>query len=180
MAGIISLFEGGDAQHVERIMDGMVREFGVPRGFPGGEPHISYHLGDYRPEPPLTTRVAAVASATHPFEVQVSGYGVFGGPSPVLYLAVARRPELGALHGAIHAVMDELGFANNSYYEPATWLPHVTLAQQNLSSDAFPLVTAWLKDQHLQFRASITNLAFARETPSSLDVFASFRLGTGA
>ncbi len=176
MAGIISLLEGAGAERVERLMDGMAREFGVARGFPGGEPHLSYHLGDYPPEPPATVRVGRLARETKSFEIQVSGYGVFGGPAPVLYLAVARGPELAALHLAIRAALGGLGFANNPYYEPATWIPHITLAQQNLLASAFPAVAAWLRNQDLQFRARITNLAFARETPAALEVLASFRL----
>jgi len=177
MAGIISLLEGADAERVIRLMDGMTREFGVPRGFPGGEPHISYHLGDYLAEPPLSVRVGELARETRPFDVQVSGHGVFGGPAPVVYLVVARSPQLAALHGAVRTVLADLGFANSRYYEPATWIPHITLAQQNLAAARFPAVTAWLKDQILEFRVRVTNLAFARETADALDVLASFRLG---
>lgn len=179
MAGIISLLGGRDADNVERLMAAMASEFGVPRGFPGGEPHVSYHLGDYRPEPPATTRMADVAASVKPFDVQISGYGVFGGHSPVLYLAVARGPELSSLHAAIVAAFASLGFANNPYYEPANWLPHITIAQQNLDREAFPQIASWLGRQHLRFTARLSSIAFARETATSLEVDASFALGPG-
>lgn len=179
MAGVISLLEPHDAGRVERLWDTMQREFGVLRGFPGAIPHVSYHLGDYPPDAPLQASLAALANQAAPFSAQVSGIGVFGGPAPVLYLAVARGPRLAALHAEVRAVMTSLGHDNNPYYEPDNWLPHVTFAQQNLSTEALPGVVSWLAAQPIQFAFQVTSLALATETPDALEVLVPFPFATG-
>lgn len=179
MAGVISLLEGEAADRVERLWDAMQHEFGVPRGFPGAIPHISYHLGDCPAEPPVTTKLATLAGGYAPFAARVSGLGIFGGAAPVVYLAVARGPRLAALHLEVLGLMRELGFENNQYYEPETWLPHITIAQQNVGALVFAEVAEWLAGQVIQFGFEVTNLALASETPEALEVLASFPFGRG-
>lgn len=174
MAGVISLLEGADAGRVERLWDSMQHEFGVLRGFPGAVPHVSYHLGEYPADAALNARLSAIAEVTAPFSAVVSGIGIFGGPSPVLYLAVARGPRLASLHGEVRSALAGLGYENNPYYEPDNWLPHITMAQQNLPAEALPGVAAWLISQPIQFAFEVTNLALATETPDALEVLVPF------
>lgn len=174
VAGVISLLDGAEAVRVERLWESMEREFGVPRGFPGAIPHVSYHLGDYPADAPLNARLAALADRKEPFSAQVSGIGIFGGPNPVLYLAVARGPRLAGLHEEVRAALAALGYENNPYYEPDNWLPHITLAQQNLPAEALPAVAGWLAGRPIQFAFEVTNLALATETPDALEVLVPF------
>lgn len=177
MAGVISLLEGDDAGRVERLWDRMEREFGVPRGFPGAVPHVSYHLGEYPADEALRAGMAAVARRTRPFAAQISGIGIFGGPNPVVYLAVARGPRLSKVHTEVRSTLTELGYENNAYYEPDNWLPHITIAQQNLAPEALPAVAAWLASEAIQFSFEVTNLALATETPDALEVLVPFPFG---
>ena len=154
-------------------MDTMAREFGVAKSIP---PHLTYHLGEYATAAALPAALEQLAAGITAFEVAITGFGVFTGPKPVLYLTVVRGPCLVAVHEAIGRLMDGLGLPNHSFYAAPAWVPHVTLAIQHVSREAFPTVAAWLRDQDLQFRAQVDNLVLAREGGESIVVLGSYPL----
>lgn len=179
MAGVISLLEGADLERVESLWEVMEREFGVPGGFPGGVPHLSYHLGNYDKHSPAFEAIERLARAVPPFRVRAGGIGIFTGAVPILYLPIVRSPELAATHAAVTDALRKAGIErNHPYYEPAVWQPHVTLAQQNLAPEALPGVVAWLAERSgLAWEIAITNLALAVETPDSATILARYPLG---
>lgn len=177
MPGIISLLPEPFAASVERLWDGMNHEFGVPRGYPGGVPHITFHLGARDAEPGAAGVVETVAKRTAPFGITTAGLGVFGGPKPVVHLAVARSPQVARLAEDLEAAMAAAGFpTTDPYFTPERWMPHITIAHRNLAGIELGPLLAWLVSQPLGWEIPLSALSVARETEFGADILATFPL----
>jgi 2'-5' RNA ligase len=174
--GIITLLDEPYASRIEDLWEAMEREFGVARGYPGAIPHFSYHLAETYDIEAAEMVVAAIAMAERPFEVETSGFGVFTGPAPVVYIPVARSPELAALHALICDRMRRAGTETVGYYLPERALLHITIAQQNVPPDALPALLGWLARRDLSWRMPVSNLAIADQTADGAAVLPRFPL----
>ncbi len=178
MPGVISLLDPAATRRVEDLLDEMTARFGVGRGFPGGIPHVTFHLSDRDVEPGAIEVVRGVAEATTPFTLFSSGVGSFMAPGgPILYITVARSPSAAALFERLDEELAAGGFGGaNPYYTAERWIPHITIAQQNLDGVDMGALLTWLVAQPLAFEVQIAELSIARETATGADILATFRL----
>ncbi len=147
MQGIASLLDDASAQAVRALWAELEGEHGlreVARIVP--YPHVSYHLAEDYDLARIGLVMRRVAEREASFTVRITGLGAFTAFEPVLYLAVERTPELDALHAAIWRELAAEGIARapSPLYEVTAWVPHVTLAQRDLTSGTLEsLLTAW-------------------------------------
>lgn len=85
--------------------------------------------------------------------------GIFTGPDPVLYIPVVRTAELSQLHQRLWTAVEPTSSGTQTYYSPANWLPHITLAQHDLTPENLPIITQWLNEQSLTWQIAIDNLS---------------------
>jgi 2'-5' RNA ligase len=155
----------------------MERHFGIPRGYPGAIPHITFHLGSHDIDPGAEAVVQRVAAATAPFTIQSAGLGVFGGTVPVLHLMVARSPAAAGLAETLERELGAAGFpSTDPYFAPEKWIPHITIAHRNLAGIALGPVLEWLAQQPLAWEIPLDSLSIARETEHAAEVLATFSL----
>ena len=145
MHGIASLLDDASDQAVRALWAELEREHGlreVARIVPF--PHISYHLAEGYDLVRVGQPMRRIAERTAPFVTHITGLGAFTAFEPVLYLAVERTPELDALHAAIWREITAEGIARepSPLYEGASWVPHVTLAQRDLTPEALESLMA--------------------------------------
>lgn len=157
----------------------MATRFGVGRGFPGGIPHVTFHLSERDVEPGAIEVVEHVAKVTGPFTLYSSGLGAFPGPGgPVLYITVARAPAAAALAQRLEEMLTGAGFGpSNLYYSAERWIPHITIAQQNLDGVDLGALLAWLVAQPLALELPIRELSVAKENATGAEILATFPLG---
>jgi 2'-5' RNA ligase len=155
----------------------MEREFGVPRGYPGAIPHITFHIGNHDTDSGAEAVVAQVAAQTTPFSITTSGLGVFGGSPPVLHLMVARSPAVAGLAQRLDSALGATGFpSTDPYFAPEKWIPHITIAHRNLDAIELAPVLGWLAEQPLAWEIPLTSISIARETERSAELLATFPL----
>lgn len=178
MPGVITLLPEPSSGRVEALWEGMRREFGVPRGYPGAVPHLSFHIGSHDVDAGAEAIVERVAMATQPFTVYSAGLGVFGGAMPVIHLSVARSPAATSLAKRLATELERAGFpSSDPYFAPDRWMPHVTIAHRNLSGMELGPLLGWLAAQPLAWEILVTTLSIARETEQSAEILATFPLG---
>lgn len=146
MAGVVSLLDEASEQVVRALWAELaerhtLRE--VARRVP--HPHCSYHVAEDYDLTRLRDALGRVAAQTRPFAATLTGLGAFTAPEPVLYLAVERTAALDALHAAIWrelALLPGVARAPMAVYAASSWIPHVTLAQGDLTPAALDSVLA--------------------------------------
>ncbi len=177
MPGVIALLDPATTARVESLWNEMEQRFAVPRGFPGGVPHVTFHIGDFDIEPGAAAVVERVAATTAPFTLSSSGLGVFGGPAPVVFVIVARSPAAAALAERLDGELQAAGYPPTAaYYSAGRWVPHITLAQQNLDGADLGALLAWLARRPLAWELPITSISIAKETPTGAEILATYPL----
>ncbi|MGE3074770.1 MAG: 2'-5' RNA ligase family protein [Dehalococcoidia bacterium] len=177
MPGVIALLPEPFAGRVAGLWDAMERDFGVPRGYPGAVPHLTFHIGNHDTETGAGPIIHRVARETRPFTVFTAGLGVFGDEPPVIHLMVARSPAVAALAERLTAELTAGGFpATDPYFAEDKWIPHITIAHRNLAGVEIGPLLAWLAKQDLAWEIPLASISMARETEKGAEIIETFPL----
>jgi 2'-5' RNA ligase len=95
-------------------------------------PHFSWLVAEYLDLPRAKAILANLAAHHMILTSHVFGLGIFSGDRPVLYLPVVKSQAMIDLHNQIWDKLGSMTDRANGYYSPASWLPHITLAINDL------------------------------------------------
>ncbi|HEY8323042.1 MAG TPA: 2'-5' RNA ligase family protein [Ktedonobacterales bacterium] len=168
MQGIVSLLDDASERAVRALWAELetrhdLRE--APRSVPF--PHCSYQIAAEYDLATLGAILSQVAARHAPFSVDVSGLGAFEAPEPVLYLAVRRNAALDALHAALWRALVEGGVARewSPLYAPDSWVPHITLAQRDLTPEGLRAIQSAWADRDLRREVRFSDLTLGVQAP---------------
>ncbi|NJM42400.1 MAG: 2'-5' RNA ligase family protein [Anaerolineae bacterium] len=127
-------------------------------------PHFSYHVASAYDREKTKTLLSEIASRMKPFTVKTGGLGIFTGAQPVLFVNVARSPEMARLHDTLWPALAALSEEAQPYYQPTAWMPHITLAQGDLSHEKLQEVLHWLGGQNFFWTFEVNTLTMIEWT----------------
>jgi len=93
-----------------------------------------------------------------PITLRTSGLGLFFSPQPVIYLPVVRSRELTEFHRELWEAVKALGGDMEPFHAPEVWMPHLTLAQSDLTPEAQLEAVRILSRQDLSLEFEVRNL----------------------
>jgi 2'-5' RNA ligase len=135
MHAIVSLLD----EHHSGLVEALWRELETDCGLAGVSltplPHFSYHIATEFDFKRLETALGELAARTLPFTVHASGLGLFTGPSPVLYVSLIKDARLASFHQTVWELVNPVAIGASSHYTPEVWVPHITLAYGDVSTD---------------------------------------------
>jgi 2'-5' RNA ligase len=158
-SGVVALLDERHNEAVEQIWIKLSREAGVRRPEPA-LPHFSYHVAERYDVPRLGTALRGLAANSKPFRAWTSGLGVFTQPVPVLYIALVRSPELSRYQRWAWWEVHPTASGSLDYYLPERWVPHITLAQQGLTTGKLAEAVHLLAGQNFHWPIEIDNVAY--------------------
>ncbi|NIV30767.1 MAG: hypothetical protein GWN58_15090 [Anaerolineae bacterium] len=177
MEGIVSLLDEEHSHLTESLWSELESEFGLRGIYITPFPHFSYHVAqDYEKEElgPILQRLAQQAQE---FLIQASGYGIFAGHPPVLYVPIVRTQELSQFHSTVWQHVAHTASGTIDYYRPEGWFPHITLAFGDIHKDNLPEVIRSLSERPLHWHIAINNLSFIEDTGQGQKVRFRFDFG---
>ena len=163
MAGIASVLAGSDHERVRSLWSILKDELGLGRVAISPVPHVTYQAArKYDIE--LLSRIAEdLASKLRPVRVLADGVAVFPGPHPIVYIPVVRTPELSAFHLAVWSAASVAAQDGvDGYLHPARWIPHITLAQGDVTPEKLGSIVERLNREPLEWEVSLDNLSVIR------------------
>lgn len=128
-------------------------------------PHFSYQIAEGYDRTNLEKSLSELAEETAPFEIRTTGLATFGGPWPVVYVAVRADAGLRALHERTWNRCAPHARNTVPYYRPGAWTPHITLAHGDetsaapLSDDQTRAVLRLLNPKEYRWTVSVENIA---------------------
>ncbi|MBN2046886.1 MAG: 2'-5' RNA ligase family protein [Anaerolineaceae bacterium] len=125
-------------------------------------PHITWHVGEYTPR--TLDILNDLIQTLAPIPIQTTGLGIFTGEKPVLYIPVVKTIELIKLHSQIWDAIAATATHNVEIYHSKTWVPHITLAYNDLTPENIDSAVKLLAFQSFDWDFSLTNLALIKET----------------
>ncbi len=122
-------------------------------------PHFSW-LGvqNYETER-VESALKEISEEIQPFQVRVSGLGVFTGRLPVLYITVVKDDTLLNLHRVIWDRVYPDTVQANMYYDPGHWIPHITLALRESDINRMGCAIADMALMPVEFETNVNNIA---------------------
>ena len=163
MQGIVSLLDDPYAQIVHDIWDELKTKCGIAGTQVPQFPHFSYHVAG-RYDETLRPLLKKIAAGQKTFKVNTAGLGIFNGGNPVVFVSLVRDSALSQFHESIYPVLSSTTTTSLAYYEPRMWMPHITLAQGDLTPQNLPDVIRVLNDRDFDWEISINNLTWLSET----------------
>ena len=164
MHGLVTLLPGHYFTRVESLWDGLETNFGLNGIRITPYPHFSWNIAEEYERPAMDWAVAETALETPIFTVRTAGIGLFPAPVPVLFIKVLRNPILDALHKQLWERMLPITQGLSAYYNAENWLPHISLAYGDLTSEQVPEVRTWLEAQDVyRWEMDISNICYIYE-----------------
>ncbi len=167
MHGLVSLLPENYYKKVEDLWKELEEKHGLTGIKVTPYPHFSWQIAkDYDLEQ-LRGIVQEIASKTAPFKVHTGGIGIFTGPKPVIFISVVKSQALMELHANIWEKAKEVGRDISPLYSPDTWMPHISLAYENVNASNITAVMDGLFFRSFSWEMTIDNIAFIYE-PSGM------------
>jgi 2'-5' RNA ligase len=165
MHGIVSLFDEHITKAVQNLWVELANDFGVRQLaelIP--YPHVSYHVAQQYEEQELVRHIEHLAWQATPFQIQTTGLALFTGAHLVLYVPIIRTLELSQFHQNIWQAITPMGSDISPYYQPANWVPHITLAEHDINPENLARILAHLSSHPLRWDILVDNLAIIWNT----------------
>ncbi len=126
-------------------------------------PHLTWFVAEDLDIQSTAKIVSAIVAENCVFTTHSFGLGIFTGVRPVLYLPLVKTQVMIDIH---NQVWDQVpAFANrpNRYYEPFYWMPHITLAVNDLSSINLACALDLLAFETIDISVSIDNMILVEQ-----------------
>jgi len=168
MHGLVSLLP---EPYYKKVTD-LWKELEVKHGLTGIKvtpyPHFSWQIaGDYDLEK-LQKIVQEITSESAPLKAHTGGIGIFTGPKPVIFISVVKSQALMKLHAKIWERARKAGKDISSLYGPENWMPHISLAYDDVNESNIAAVMNELFFRSFSWEMSIDNIAFIHEPTGTI------------
>jgi 2'-5' RNA ligase len=169
MQAIVSILDDDHRQQVESICDELAAQFNLTHAC-GAFSHFTYQLVEEYNDSQIQTALRWLAGETPPFEITTSGLGIFTGKRPVLFIGVARAPQLNAFHDRLwRTINPHVKGDPRPHYRQENWIPHVTLANQDLQHEHLPDLMRLLSKRTFLWKMTVDNLTLVPDITSGRD-----------
>lgn len=168
MNGIASLLDGSATSHVEGLWQELETRCGLVGVKSTPFPHMTWQVTEDYDLPRLEVALRAVVGQVRPFSIHTSGLGLFTGENPIIYISVVKDEALMRFHSLLWEDMAGIAFHPAHYYSPAQWVPHITLAYNDLTSANLDCALQSLAFQSFNWEIQIDNLVLVAQGESQV------------
>jgi 2'-5' RNA ligase len=135
MHGLVSLLPQPYYQQVEDLWKELEEELGLYGIRVTPYPHFSWQIApDYQFQA-METILRDFADGSSPLTVRTAGLGVFTGPRPVVFIPLVKTIELIEFHARLWESVLPASPDPSPYYHPRSWMPHITLAFEDVQAE---------------------------------------------
>ena len=163
MHGLVSLLDSKYHQQVEAIWQLLEDKCGLTGIRVTPFPHFSWLIASDFNWPALENTLREIASRTNPFTVRAAGLGMFSGFRPVIFIPLVRTAELSAFHRQVWESIQPHGIDLSPLYNPDNWMPHITLAYEDVTPENIPCVMQNLAFQTYNWEIRVDNISFIHQ-----------------
>ena len=160
MQGIASLLPQPYYGQVEALWAELETNFGLKGVCVTPYPHFTWQIAPAYNLERIRAVLDDIASRTAPFEISTTGLGLFSGKAPVLYIPLVKTPALAQLHRQIWEALLPYSQEPSLYYSPELWVPHITLACNDLTPESTGAVISRLAARNFDWQMRVDNLFF--------------------
>ena len=160
--GVVSILEGEAYQEIKKMWRLFEKEYDSKaiQNFP--HPHLSFQAGISEDLKTIDAKLNILSSEINPFPITLGGIGTFEKPERVIFLSVTRAETIQRIHKKISDLLQKYCLQTFKFYTPSNWLPHVTLAQGDLTLNQFRKAKKDLENYHPHYKLILHNICLVR------------------
>lgn len=176
--GIVSNLEDLPYRDVKKLWALFERKYNSKAIQAYSHPHFTYQIAKTSDVKRLKVDFEKVTSGITPFEIEVIGLRHFR--KDVIYLGLKRMRELAGIHRLIHRFLETNCQGLLDLYAPEHWIPHITLAMEDLTEENFGKAWGELQRSRIRFKQTLHNVCMVKWTPDGkIRIAKRYKLGTG-
>jgi 2'-5' RNA ligase len=164
MQAVVSMLDKAANQEVENLWRELENECRLESLYYTPHPHISWQIADTYENNQLTETLTDIARSAVPFTIRCSGVGLFTGSDPVIYILIVKDEMLIQFHRELCQRIRPLASLPNPHYDPEAWVPHITIAHQDVNPDNLDCAMSKLAFRSFDREIRIDNLALLYHT----------------
>lgn len=177
MYAIISELDADSAESVRCLWRRLRDACGLKAIYNLATPHITWMVAEALDIPATASIIAELAARHLRLTTKVYGLGIFSGDRPVLYLPVVKTQAMLDLHLQVWDQVESVADQPNHYYAPEHWLPHITLAVNDLNPQNLVCGLESVAFEPIEMTVMVDNiLIVAEETDPSSEAIHRYRL----
>ena len=161
---IVSVLENKPYKDVKKIWKLFEKKYGSVGVQIFSHPHVTFQGGKSDNLRELKKGFQEIASKMKPFEIGVSGIAHFD--KKVIYLKVEKTNSLIELNKLINQFLKSHCTGLLEYFTPENWIPHITLAIDDLTEENFEKAWNQLKHSKIKFKQKLHNICIVKRYPN--------------
>jgi 2'-5' RNA ligase len=178
MNGIASLLDQPTTDHVKNLWQELESRCGLVAVQSTPFPHFSWQVTEGYNLPRLEETLRKLARQTRPFTVRTAGLGIFTGENPVVYVPIVKEESLLQFHALLWKQTEGIAILPAPYYAPDKWVPHITLAYNDVQRDNLNCALQTLVFKSFDWEIRIDNLVFVAQTDNQTTETIRYQFGT--
>jgi 2'-5' RNA ligase len=164
MHAVSSLLDATSNRKLEALWNELEMRFGLKGIRITPIPHFSWQIASHYDWEKSQLLLDELAKDILPFTLRVAGLGIFTGNNPVLYLPLVKDRLVLEIHELLWQTFDGLNQEVSTHYHPDAWIPHITLAHSDVTSEKIAEVIKALAFQVFDWECQIDNLALIKQS----------------
>jgi len=177
MYAIISELDADSAETVRCLWRRLRDACGLEAIYNLPTPHLTWLVAEDIDIPTAASIITNLAAQKRGLMTYVFGLGIFSGGRPVLYLPMVKTQAMLDLHNQVWDQVQSYAVHPNQYYAPDHWLPHITLAFNDLTKDNLACALESVAFETIEMSVKVDNLIIvAEETDPSSEALYRYRL----
>lgn len=133
MHSLISLLDKKSSCKIEALWQSLEQDHKLTAIQMTPIPHFSWQIAAHYDWERAQLFLDELARDISPFSVRTAGLGLFSGDKPVLYLALIKDRILLEIQALLWQSFAEVARGASPNYHADAWMPHITLAQGDLT-----------------------------------------------
>lgn len=181
MQALVSILPEPYYQAVEDIWFEMENKFGCQHAYSRPKPHFTWQYAESYEED-YTKVLDRVCTGLPTVEVRTDIITRFSNQDPVIFLRIVPTPDLLAVHKILWDSLAPIWKNPVLFYQPGTWVPHITLSMDGSVWCAFDESQDYLNNKDLRWTFkvdSLTMLSLDHENAWSTEKEFQFGLSDG-
>jgi 2'-5' RNA ligase len=170
MYAIISELDSQSSDVVKELWSRLCEACGLKAIYNLPTPHFTWFVAETLDVQAVEVIVADLSSRSRELTTYVFGFGIFSGERPVFYLPLVKSQAMTDLHNEIWSQVISYSQRPTRYYSPNFWLPHITLAINDITKESLACALESVAFDHVEMKVSADNLIVVtqEDDPSSL------------
>ncbi len=176
VAALVALFDADHDASVRAIWQDLEEQCGLTGIQATPFPHFSFHVAEQYQLSGLDEAIEELLPLIPPFGVRTSGLTVFTGAQVVVAVQVVATQRLLELHQILWTRTGHFGKNLNPYYAPGEWVPHITLANRDVSPEKMKCLANLLSSRPLAWDIQVDKLAVVCVQNGESNVYKQYQL----